>query len=317
VISTLGIPAGTVRWRLAEAINRLRARLDDEHGGDRARWRALLLPIAILPVAPASLLIGKKTSLLAGLAGASVLLAAVGSWCSDHRSTDGSPGTALELPARGRRPLPELVQSGATLPADRIAAGGSVEGVVLTPDGEPVAGSEVVLSGASTRRVRSDAPPDQSRFGEERAPSRYRRVHGSWLQHAYPRARLARGQRCSSCGRRLEVTNRMVLPIPRQAVDRPSTGTGGLQRESCSRSAKAVAAQEASATGRDGVPADHRIGPAAGCVDPARVFGGKQVTCSGRVRRCGWRTIAATPEANPQRKAQLHAQPYPHQSHRR
>lgn len=46
----LRIPEGTVRWRLKMALDELRARLDAEHGGDRARWRALLTPLAGAPV---------------------------------------------------------------------------------------------------------------------------------------------------------------------------------------------------------------------------------------------------------------------------
>jgi RNA polymerase sigma factor (sigma-70 family) len=42
-----GVPAGTVRWRLKEGLERLRALLDE--GPDRDHWRALLLP---LPAAP-------------------------------------------------------------------------------------------------------------------------------------------------------------------------------------------------------------------------------------------------------------------------
>jgi RNA polymerase sigma factor (sigma-70 family) len=147
IAAALGIPAGTVRWRLSEAINRLRARLDDEHGGDRERWRALLLPIAILPVAPAAFAIGKKVSLLAGLAGATVLVASLWTFCSGGSSNE-RVGTVTELGAGQRRPLPELVQSGATLPPDRNATGGIVEGVVLDPDGAPVARSLVVLAAA-------------------------------------------------------------------------------------------------------------------------------------------------------------------------
>lgn len=30
-----GIPAGTVRWRLSEGLRRLRAQLDEAHGGNR------------------------------------------------------------------------------------------------------------------------------------------------------------------------------------------------------------------------------------------------------------------------------------------
>ena len=43
----LGEPAGTIRWRLKSALDEMRARLDDQHGGDRNRWRALLLPLTL------------------------------------------------------------------------------------------------------------------------------------------------------------------------------------------------------------------------------------------------------------------------------
>ena len=33
-----GVPAGTVRWHLSQALSKLRDELDREHGGDRARW---------------------------------------------------------------------------------------------------------------------------------------------------------------------------------------------------------------------------------------------------------------------------------------
>lgn len=45
-----GIPASTVRSRLKDALDRVRATLDAEHGGDRRRWAVLLAPIpAVLP----------------------------------------------------------------------------------------------------------------------------------------------------------------------------------------------------------------------------------------------------------------------------
>jgi len=40
------VPAGTVRWRLSQALEELRGRLDDDFGGDRAAWIALVLPLA-------------------------------------------------------------------------------------------------------------------------------------------------------------------------------------------------------------------------------------------------------------------------------
>jgi RNA polymerase sigma factor (sigma-70 family) len=45
VAQRLGVPAGTVRWRLKEALGQLRRKLDRRHG-ERARWRAILAPIA-------------------------------------------------------------------------------------------------------------------------------------------------------------------------------------------------------------------------------------------------------------------------------
>jgi RNA polymerase sigma-70 factor (ECF subfamily) len=47
-----GVPAGTVRWRLARALEELRERLDERHDGSRAAWSALLAPLA-RPLEPA------------------------------------------------------------------------------------------------------------------------------------------------------------------------------------------------------------------------------------------------------------------------
>ena len=53
-----GIPASTVRSRLKDALDRVRATLDAEHGGDRRRWAVLFAPIpAVVP---------KGTAVLAG-----------------------------------------------------------------------------------------------------------------------------------------------------------------------------------------------------------------------------------------------------------
>jgi RNA polymerase sigma-70 factor (ECF subfamily) len=51
----LGIPAGTVRWRLNEALRRVRVQLDEAHGGNRDTWKAAVLVPAIgTPAAPVS-----------------------------------------------------------------------------------------------------------------------------------------------------------------------------------------------------------------------------------------------------------------------
>jgi RNA polymerase sigma-70 factor (ECF subfamily) len=45
-----GIPAGTVRWRLNEGLRRLRARLDEAHGGSRESWKGILVVPVAAPV---------------------------------------------------------------------------------------------------------------------------------------------------------------------------------------------------------------------------------------------------------------------------
>jgi RNA polymerase sigma-70 factor (ECF subfamily) len=53
VARALSIPAGTVRWRLNEGLRRLRAQLDQAHGGSRDTWKAALaVPLAAPLPAP-------------------------------------------------------------------------------------------------------------------------------------------------------------------------------------------------------------------------------------------------------------------------
>jgi len=53
VARRLGVPAGTVRWRIKHALDELRPALDRAHGGSRERWHALLLPLPGRPPAGA------------------------------------------------------------------------------------------------------------------------------------------------------------------------------------------------------------------------------------------------------------------------
>lgn len=45
IAERIGVPAGTVRWRLSRGLAELRRRLDARHGGERGAWCALLLPL--------------------------------------------------------------------------------------------------------------------------------------------------------------------------------------------------------------------------------------------------------------------------------
>lgn len=49
IAERLGVPAGTVRWRLKTGIDKLRAALDRNHGGDRGAWLPAIAPLALLP----------------------------------------------------------------------------------------------------------------------------------------------------------------------------------------------------------------------------------------------------------------------------
>jgi RNA polymerase sigma-70 factor (ECF subfamily) len=89
----LGVPAGTVRWRLKEGLDRLRRQLDARHDGDRRRWGALLAPLAAGP--PAGGLAPRGRVMALGLLGgglAAVLGLAVA-------SKDAGPGDSPQPPA--------------------------------------------------------------------------------------------------------------------------------------------------------------------------------------------------------------------------
>ena len=81
-----GIPAGTVRWRLNEALRRLRKRLDSQHGGQRAGWAAILAPVAPRRGAPSSSGSAGTTTLAVALPAATLVLAAGFLWLAVRES---------------------------------------------------------------------------------------------------------------------------------------------------------------------------------------------------------------------------------------
>src|SRR6185503_8369493 len=70
IAQSLGIPAGTVRKRLHEALSRLRAGLD-ANAGDRKRWA-----LAVLAFAKKGMYVAKPTKLVLVVVAALVLIAA-------------------------------------------------------------------------------------------------------------------------------------------------------------------------------------------------------------------------------------------------
>jgi RNA polymerase sigma factor (sigma-70 family) len=139
IAALLGIPAGTVRWRLKTALDRLRAELDHrfpESGG--RSWALLLAPAAVR--AGGSKVPGLATVLLA-LTAASGLVAYLGAARAVQRS-----GRTVATSLAPARPGPDRTA---------VPGGGAIEGRVLE-DGRPVGGAFVV--GSRTRRRAAAAP---------------------------------------------------------------------------------------------------------------------------------------------------------------
>jgi RNA polymerase sigma factor (sigma-70 family) len=161
IATNQGVPASTVRTRLARALERLRARLDREHGG-RETWLAALAPMAgvsSVPLAPAvttaalgSVVMGTKAALGIAALAAAVAVFVVSNTLrkpaaveqpSGGESGAGSLAAAVEAPAddsplRGeaerddRRPADA---SGTTAPPPAVRL---VHGSLLAKDGEHV-----------------------------------------------------------------------------------------------------------------------------------------------------------------------------------
>ena len=112
------VPAATVRGRLKDALDRVRATLDAQHGGDRRRWAVVLAPLHFTDVAAvlggqgaaASTVLGGllvKTSVKIAIAVALVAIAVLatrwmGMWGGSSSRADApvADGTGKATPAR-------------------------------------------------------------------------------------------------------------------------------------------------------------------------------------------------------------------------
>ena len=149
-----GEPAGTVRWRLKQGLDELRTRLDQAHGGERARWMAIFAPVpgatlgwlgprpeppAISPVPLGGLLMVSTTKLVAGAVAAFGLLAG-GLWLAvrppvaappaESAGPTASPDEPLGAPAdlAAARPLDAAPgRGGARAPAPAASAAATAE----------------------------------------------------------------------------------------------------------------------------------------------------------------------------------------------
>jgi RNA polymerase sigma-70 factor (ECF subfamily) len=163
-----GVPAGTVRWRVKEGLDRLRAMLDDAHAGDRRAWMLALGPLASprgasAPATGATTTSATTTSTTAWLVLAAVALVAavlvvlvVGGARerSGARGAVGSARTAAASDERARAPAEDsaykrLAAIAAGQPPGWIAQEGvaprRIAGRVVD-DGQPAAGVLVRLT---------------------------------------------------------------------------------------------------------------------------------------------------------------------------
>jgi hypothetical protein len=145
VAKVLGVPVETVRTRTRRALSTMRARLDEEHGGDPSRWRSGMVVLAGLRsrelAAPGA---AAGVPLLVALGGFVLILAVRGAL------VDADVAGARHATPAARESLdratPELFGTAdtharavldplASVPTPRVGA--TVEGVVLDSRGVP------------------------------------------------------------------------------------------------------------------------------------------------------------------------------------
>jgi hypothetical protein len=152
------IPAGTVRWRLKEGLDRIRRRLDQRYGGERGRWLAAVAPlVSPRELAPPSsvgaaargggqrpggarwmrLLLGGPAVVGAVL----VLIFLAGAPQSDRRASPPSPAPGVEeragggwLPGARRNAPPRNAPPRFSLPAAPAPAAPTATPVALDAD---------------------------------------------------------------------------------------------------------------------------------------------------------------------------------------
>jgi RNA polymerase sigma-70 factor (ECF subfamily) len=166
IACTQGMPASTVRTRLARALERLRRRLDHEHG-DRAAWMAALVPLAGAPALPSlaattsvavgSLTMGAKTGL--GIAAIAAGIAVLGVTLALREEDHGvsAPATQRTTAEIAANPVSSAstdietarVEGRESVEATPLAAASRgpllAYGSLRSSDGEPVAGANVLL----------------------------------------------------------------------------------------------------------------------------------------------------------------------------
>jgi len=166
-----GIPAATVRSRLKDALDRIRAALDTEHRGDRRAWAVLLAPLVSgvpNPAAPIAggLIVKTTVKIVIALVIAAALLVGTrlgGLWGGSAGSRAPSAAAKAPTPPAQKPPAPAPATAAATtraLPAvhdDDPKGSLRLEGQVIDDHDAPVAGAMVAIDTNPARVVTTEA----------------------------------------------------------------------------------------------------------------------------------------------------------------
>lgn len=163
VAARTGVPVETARTRVKRGIERLRERLDDEHGGDRRAWCALVGPLGAgtkwrTAVEGGAIVATKKTAVLAA-----ILLLALGAGVVSWVARDGDarhvvsdaagavPRAETARPKKPARATPDETTAGAVAVQPAAPKTQASRGSVLVVDAEtkmPLSSAQIVVAGS-------------------------------------------------------------------------------------------------------------------------------------------------------------------------
>jgi RNA polymerase sigma factor (sigma-70 family) len=153
----MGVPAGTVRWRLKRALDELRSRLDQSEGGGKRRWALLLTPLGGSSPVLKGLLIMKALKIAVGLVLLILLLLGATRWTGNHHAPPQA-ASATRVRRVGSERAAAVPMRAHPARRDADPSGGlRLEGQVIDEAEMPVAGAEVALDANPLRLVRSAA----------------------------------------------------------------------------------------------------------------------------------------------------------------
>lgn len=158
----LALPPGTVRRRLKEGLDELRAALDRHHGGRREVWQRVLVPwlpaTGAEPLSRLTARVGPRRRLpswrlvISGLAGVVLVVGALClPWRAHRPAANPLAARANPMPSPARVPLLRPAPAAEAPPSGDEAV--MITGDVRTSDGNPVSGARITLADVTAREI--------------------------------------------------------------------------------------------------------------------------------------------------------------------